>query len=130
MVGHNLRMELSLVAQCLRQEAEQIASIAAMLNTEIIAEEVLGRGFSLSALVGEDGCSAERTEEFHMQFHSGGNDAFFTLRALLMLAVRSKANSNLSPNARSKLATLQAVASGTFAILRPDERKGRRGEGE
>lgn len=81
-----------------------------ILDTEVIAHAALKlRGLSLCRLLGAVGCP-------HHQLHHASNDAFFTLRALLLLAIAGcTAETQIQCHARLDL--LQRIS--TFPILSP-----------
>lgn len=78
LVGHGLRCDL-LILRYRGIIFEKIGTIIAKLDTTYIAKEVLGMNFRLRKLLQMLQCPDENC-------HNAGNDANFTLRALLMLA--------------------------------------------
>jgi hypothetical protein len=62
----------------------EVALILAILDTNLIAQNLLGASFKLGALLTELKCPYNSSD-----LHNAGNDATFTLHAMLMLAIKS-----------------------------------------
>lgn len=101
LVGHELRSDLLI----LRKHSimfEEFKTIVAKLDTTYLAQGVLGANFRLESLLQYLQCP-------YQNLHNAGNDANFTLRALLLLAyygLRKSASSSVT----GKLASLWDLA--------------------
>ncbi|KAE9372154.1 hypothetical protein N431DRAFT_237456 [Stipitochalara longipes BDJ] len=101
LVGHGLRSDLLI----LRKHGimfEEISTIVAKLDTTYMAMEVLGMNFRLQSLLDILRCP-------NQNLYNAGNDANFTLRALLLLAYYGLRPSASLSNAE-KLASLKNLA--------------------
>jgi hypothetical protein len=83
----------------------EVAPVLAILDTHLIARNLLGACFKLGALLTELKCPYESSD-----LHNAGNDATFTLHAMLMRAIKSSESKDLSFVQRESLERLRAVA--------------------
>ncbi|KAN0110313.1 hypothetical protein V8E51_006700 [Hyaloscypha variabilis] len=101
LIGRGLRSDLLI----LRRKGimfEEIKTIVAKLDTTYLAKGVLGGNFGLESLLRYLQCPSQN-------LHNAGNDANFTLRALLLLAYYGLRKSASSSDA-GKLASLKNLA--------------------
>lgn len=93
LVGQGIIREMQVVRALQVSVKESLQSVLAYLNTQLMLEQVLqlpkGQSMSMPRLVQE----LEIPHEEH-DFHTAGNDAEFTLRAMLLLAVRNHEEQN------------------------------------
>lgn len=109
LVGHGIRNELRIL-KGLGFDFQGLG-ISGCLDTFRITSEVLPYfALTLGELLKELDCP-------HDKLHNAGNDATFTLRALLLLAVRSQGDDDAS--ATQPLAYLQSIASLPLPIRTP-----------
>jgi hypothetical protein len=80
------------------------APVVAIPDALGMAKHVLGRGYTLSALLNELECPCKASD-----FHNAGNDATYTLHAMLMLTIKSGEGRELSLLARKDLDYLRAM---------------------
>jgi len=90
----------------------EVAPIRAILDTHLIARNLLGANsptrltsFKLGALLAELNCPYEDSD-----LHNAGNDATFTLHAMLKLVIRSSESRKMGLVQRGNLGHLRAVA--------------------
>jgi len=83
-------------------------SIIGILDTACIATRILGPGIFGSTHSLENICELLDVSSFNP--HVAGNDANFALKALLLLAVKSVENRDLTLEQKSRLLRIQAVA--------------------
>ena len=83
----------------------EVALVLAILDTHLIARNLLGASFKLGALLAELKCPYKSSD-----LHNAGNDATFTLHAMLMLAIKSPESREMGLVQREKLERLRAVA--------------------
>lgn len=115
-VGHDIRHDLHALYK-LKFKFE--GSVFGVFDTMKIAGEVLPYfSLSLLELLLELGCPFDR-------LHNGGNDANFTLRALLLLAVRHCNNQLI---VEERLATFEEIASTPIPVLAKDGRVAKKKE--
>ncbi|KAK3934073.1 hypothetical protein QBC46DRAFT_359267 [Diplogelasinospora grovesii] len=111
-VGHSVKHDLRIL-QRLGIDILGIAPLLVILDTHNMARDVLGptstrlgsrapiSSFTLAAVLAEIGCSYDEAE-----LHNAGNDATYTLFALLGLAVRSSLARTLNDAESAKLEDL------------------------
>jgi hypothetical protein len=83
----------------------EVALVLAILDTHLIARNLLGASFKLGALLAELKCPYKSSD-----LHNAGNDATFTLHAMLMLAIKSPESREMGLVQRENLERLRAVA--------------------
>ena len=110
-VGQSTRHDLKIL-QRIGVNVYDVAPVLAILDTHSIARNQFGANsstpltsFTLGALLAELKCPYESSD-----LHNAGNDATFTLQALLMLVIRSSENREMSLVQRENLERLRAVA--------------------
>jgi hypothetical protein len=101
LIGHDLKHDLH-VLQILKFDLQ--TSIVGILDTQKIASELLPDNSStLRDILQALQCPFDK-------LHTAGNDAQFTLRALLLLAEKSCTHSIISTRNQDTLASIQAIA--------------------
>jgi len=110
-IGHSIKSDLKIL-QRLGVDVYDTALVLAILDTDHIARKLLGPHsptpmtcFKLGALLTELKCLYESSD-----LHNAGNDATYTLHALLMLVIRSSESRELGLMQRENLERLWAVA--------------------
>jgi hypothetical protein len=90
----------------------EVAPVLAILNSHLVARNLLGANsstpmtsFKLTPLLAELKCPHESSE-----LHNAGNDATFTLHAMLMLVMKSSESREMGLVQREHLERLRAVA--------------------
>ena len=102
LVGHHIRNDLH-VLQIL--DSNLHASIEGILDTERIASKILPSiSIKLSSILSELQCPFQN-------LHTAGNDAYFTLRVLLLLAIRDYPEERVNSNHLKILSALKAITS-------------------
>jgi hypothetical protein len=86
LVGHGIQADLRLL-NVLGVNLFELAPVVAILDTDYLSRLIFNRGFKLGALVTELFCANPKIDL--LGCHNAGNDACFTLNAVLMLAIRS-----------------------------------------
>jgi hypothetical protein len=112
-VGHSPKGDLKIL-QRLGVNVYEIAPILAILDTHLMARNLFKANsifqkdttpsFNLGALLVELKCPYENSD-----LHNAGNDATFTLHAMLMLTIRSSKNREMSLIEKENLERLQAL---------------------
>jgi hypothetical protein len=110
-LGHSTKSDLKIL-QRLGVNVYDVAPVLAILDTDLIARNLLGANsstpiasFKLSAVLTELKCPYESSD-----LHNAGNDATFTLHAMLMLVIKSSENREMGLVQRENLERLRAVA--------------------
>jgi hypothetical protein len=110
-VGHSTKSDLRIL-QRLGVNVYKVAPVLAILDTCLIARNILGANsttpmtnFKLCTLLAELECPYEASD-----LHNAGNDATFTLHAMLMLAIRSSESREMDSVQRENFENLRAVA--------------------
>jgi hypothetical protein len=114
-VGHSTKTDLKIL-QRLGVNIYDIVPVLAILDTHLIARNLLGANsiflkgtapmtsFNLGALLAELKCPYENSD-----LHNAGNDATFTLNAMLMLAIKSSESREMGSVERENLERLRAM---------------------
>ena len=106
LVGYGIRSDLLI----LRRRGiifEEIGTIVTKLDITYIVREVLGMNFQLRGLLTTLDCPSSKV-------HNAGNDANFTLRALLLLAYYGLRPSVSSPSVIRHLTCFKALGQSLF----------------
>jgi DNA polymerase III epsilon subunit-like protein len=119
LIGHDIRNELN-VLQVLKFDLH--TSIVGILDIQRIALELFQTGPSTLTSV------LEALECPYNKLHTAGNDAYFTLKALLLLAERSCDNITTDENDLDIMASIRTVLKSCVfqPKLDPQEKKARR----
>lgn len=127
-VGHSTKSDLKIL-QRLGVDIYVIVPVLAILETYLMARNLLGANaiflkgtapmtrFNLGALLAELKCLYEK-----LDLHNAGNDATFTLHAMLMLAIRSSESRGLDSVERENLARLNPERAIDFCIVNSDSK--------
>ncbi|KIM96022.1 hypothetical protein OIDMADRAFT_59109 [Oidiodendron maius Zn] len=114
-VGHSIKSDLKIL-QRLGIDVYRIAPVVAILDTYHMIQNLFKANsiflnstapmasFTLSALLAELKCPYKRSD-----LHNAGNDATFTLHAMLMLAIKSAESREIGPIERENLERLKAL---------------------
>jgi hypothetical protein len=97
LIGHSVKEDLKVI-QFLGLDAFQIAPVTGFIDIYLMARYILplfdaktplgpDQHFSLAAVLSQLGCSPDP-----VQFHNAGNDAVYTLYAMLLLAIKESTN--------------------------------------
>jgi hypothetical protein len=110
-IGHSTKTDLKIL-QRLGVNVYEVAPVLAILDTDLVARNLLGANsstpmtsFKLSAVLAELKCPYESSD-----LHNAGNDATFTLHAMLMLVIKSSESREMGLIQRENLERLRAVA--------------------
>ena len=103
LVGHGIDMEVNIM-RIFGINLKGNPSLLGILDTGRIAREVIGLSSSLESLLRLLNCPYEDED-----LHNAGNDAHYTLRVLLMLAVRGQGMLRSSAQ-QSRLSRMQEIA--------------------
>jgi hypothetical protein len=110
-IGQSVKTDLK-IFQRLGVNVHEVAPVLAILDTDLIARNLLGANsstpltsFRLCAILTDLKCPYETSE-----LHNAGNDATFTLHALLMLVIKSSESREIGLVQRENLERLRAVA--------------------
>jgi DNA polymerase III epsilon subunit-like protein len=101
------------------------ASVISILDTANVATELQMNRSTLGRLLGELGCPRSST-----RLHNAGNDAHFTLRVLILLAIKGYEEQTLDTSrvkeARvERVEALRAIAMAPLPIVKPKPKKKR-----
>lgn len=112
LVGHDFRHDLQ-VLQLL--DFNLHTSIGGILDTGRIASKILPNiSLTLSSILSELRCPFQN-------LHNAGNDVYFTLRALLLLAIRDYPDKEVDSNHQEILSALKAITN--VSIARKSDRQ-------
>lgn len=103
-VGQSTKTDLKIL-QRLGIDVFETVSVLAILDTHLVARNLLGFSFKLGAFLTELNCPYNRSD-----LRNAGNDATFMLQAMLMLAIKISESRELSFVQRQNLERLRAVA--------------------
>lgn len=111
-IGHSIKSDLKIL-QRLGINVYDVAPVVAILDTDLMARSLFGdnsdfatrmTNFTLSALLTKLKCPYESED-----LHNGGNDATFTLHAMLMLIIKSSESREMGVEQRENLERLRVV---------------------
>ena len=121
LVGQSIKLDLKIL-QRLDTNVFDLAPIVTTIDTYLLARYTLppfnpnirlqpDQDFSLSGILSQLGCRPSQAE-----FHNAGNDATFTLYAMLLLAIKNATSrtAELSPSERRRLKTLRSCVCDTL----------------
>jgi hypothetical protein len=110
-IGQSVKTDLK-IFQRLGVNVHEVAPVLAILDTDLVARNLFGvnsstpmASFKLSAILTDLQCPYEISE-----LHNAGNDATFTLHAMLMLVIKRSESREITLAQREILERLRAVA--------------------
>jgi hypothetical protein len=103
LVGHSTMSDI-IYLERLGVDLYESASVLEIFDTHSMSKLVFGRGFTVGALLGQLECPCEASD-----FHNAGNDATYTLHAMLMLAIKGSESREMSLPENESLEHLRAL---------------------